>query len=399
MEEQAKDIRNPCVIFPKEYEELLRLKLEIDKNPEKWEIIKRIINPLEFASSEVAVAKVQPISRAFFKMIELVDKIGKLPDTPIRVLHLAESPGGFVQAWNWIRKPMGITDEVSAISIEKISYENTWKRILEVSHFWMSQPTFYTGDLLDKSVREKLYERYKEDKVWLVTGDGGFDFSEDYQNQESVALRLILSQMLIGLRTLEKGGCMILKIFDCFTLPSIQILWVYCNIFTNFRVVKPETSRVCNAEKYIVASGFKGNSSGLDKFLMDIEKILSVESVEISSKIETLFPEGVNSKWDTMNDAFKICFTNSIGGFIKNQINWIKNGIEMMKYPPIENTKIKTQNVIKWCRKYKIPINREYFSNHRLCLMSPVTPLPDIRNDRRERVQPVSLHPRRSLGD
>lgn len=358
------------IVFPLEFKELMRLKKEIDKNPEKWEEVKRVINPLEFASCDIAVAKVQPISRAFFKMIELSEKLNPLPETPVRTLHLAEAPGGFVQAWNWIRKPFGLTDEMTAISLEKTSFDITWKRLLEVSRFWFSRPTLQIGDLMKKETRDTIIEEYTNEKIkaWLITGDGGFDFSEDYQNQETKALPLILSQMLIGLRCLDKGGCMILKIFDCFTLPTIQILWVFCKVFGEFRIVKPDTSRVCNAEKYIIAKDFKGVDKNLDIFLTKIDGIINEYEKDASFHIETLFDTGPISKWDTIDEHFKMSFELSIKRFINTQINWIQKGIDMMNSDKIiENTKIKTANVVKWCRKYHIPINREYFESHRLC--------------------------------
>ena len=308
---------HPNIVFPLEFKELLRLKREIDKSPEKWEEVKRVINPLEFASSDIAVAKVQPISRAFFKMIELTDKLNPLPERPVRTLHLAESPGGFVQAWNWIRKPLGFTDDITSISLEKGSYESTWKRLIEVSRFWFSRPKLLTGDLLNKETRNMIIREYsdeKEGKAWLITGDGGFDFSEDYQNQETTALPLILAQMLVGMRCLEKGGAMVLKVFDCFTLPTIQVLWVFCKVFGEFRIVKPDTSRVCNAEKYIIAKDFKGVDKNLDTFLNKIDSILSpTDSMSrFSPNIATLFETGPNATWETMDESFKMCFETSI---------------------------------------------------------------------------------------
>lgn len=385
---------HPNIVFPLEFNELLRLKREIDKSPEKWEEVKRVINPLEFASSDIAVAKVQPISRAFFKMIELTDKLNPLPEMPVRTLHLAESPGGFVQAWNWIRKPLGFTDDVTAISLEKGSYESTWKRLIEVSRFWFYRPYLLTGDLLNKETRDGIILEYSEEdrgdkktkgKAWLVTGDGGFDFSEDYQNQETTALRLILAQMLVGMRCLEKGGAMILKVFDCFTLPTIQVLWVFCKVFGEFRIVKPDTSRVCNAEKYIIAKDFKGVDKNLDTFLNKIDGILTTSGPSglsgFSPNIATLFETGPNANWETMDESFKLCFQTSIRRFINTQITWIQKGIDMINTNSIhEETSRKTRNLIRWCRRYHIPINREYFENHRLCFSPSPSPSSHLSN-------------------
>lgn len=58
----------------------------------------------------------------------------------------------------------------------------------------------------------------------FVTGDGGFDFTNDFQHMESDVFPLIVAQTLIGLKVLNKGGIFITKMFDITTRPMIQLL-------------------------------------------------------------------------------------------------------------------------------------------------------------------------------
>ena len=46
----------------------------------------------------------------------------------------------------------------------------------------------------------------------LITGDGGFDFSSDFNNQESHISNLLFAQMAFALVMQKQGGCFILKI-------------------------------------------------------------------------------------------------------------------------------------------------------------------------------------------
>ena len=50
----------------------------------------------------------------------------------------------------------------------------------------------------------------------IITGDGGFDFSQDYNNQEKSAFRLILTQVAYAITMQKHSGHFILKIFDMF---------------------------------------------------------------------------------------------------------------------------------------------------------------------------------------
>ena len=82
------------------------IKQQIDENQEKWDNIKKYTNPYEFIHTTIpnfkfSISKYNPISRSYFKMIEILKTFYILEDLtsePIQTFHLAEGPGGFIEA-------------------------------------------------------------------------------------------------------------------------------------------------------------------------------------------------------------------------------------------------------------------------------------------------------------
>ena len=85
---------------------LNNIKGQIDKNPIEWDKFKKYTNPYEYIhtavpNSKQSVSKCKPLSRSYFKMIELVKSMNLLEDLPqnnCKTFHLAEGPGGFIEA-------------------------------------------------------------------------------------------------------------------------------------------------------------------------------------------------------------------------------------------------------------------------------------------------------------
>ena len=90
----------------------------------------------------------------------------------------------------------------------------------------------------------------------FITADGGFDFSINYNNQEALALRLIITQIAYAMAMQAKGGTFVLKVFDQFTHGSMDILYLLASLYEKTYIFKPNTSRIANSERYIVCEGY-----------------------------------------------------------------------------------------------------------------------------------------------
>jgi 23S rRNA U2552 (ribose-2'-O)-methylase RlmE/FtsJ len=117
-----------------------------------------------------------------------------------------------------------------------------------------------TGNIL--SLENLVYCKNKYGSCMdIITGDGGFDFSLDFNNQEISISRLLFAQMCFAVSMQKKRGIFILKIFDCFMEHSVDILYILSSFYDKVYIIKPQTSRYANSEKYIVCKDFLFDTS------------------------------------------------------------------------------------------------------------------------------------------
>jgi hypothetical protein len=122
-----------------------------------------------------------------------------------------------------------------------------------------------TGNILSAENQDNFCNKARG--VNLFTADGGFDFSVNYTNQELMAFPLLLASFIMGLRTLAKGGVMIIKLFDIYGSATRDLFLGCATFFEAFTIYKPATSRPCNSERYFIGRGFKGESAELDAWI------------------------------------------------------------------------------------------------------------------------------------
>jgi len=86
-------------------------------NEPVWEEVKKATNPYEliYATPTVAVANLKPLSRSFFKMIEMINEFasGLMNSNILISLHIAEGPGGFIEATRFIRQLRGFKNDTA----------------------------------------------------------------------------------------------------------------------------------------------------------------------------------------------------------------------------------------------------------------------------------------------
>jgi 23S rRNA U2552 (ribose-2'-O)-methylase RlmE/FtsJ len=465
------------------YSHLCDIKQQIEQYQESWDNMKKFTNPYEFihtniAGSKTNISKLRPLSRSFYKMIEMVVGMKLLdeyshtikcePDynSGIRTFHLAEGPGGFIEAISYLRgleyagkktkqSHTTIQDSsqdtpVSSLSpnvqilkrntefhdeyMKEIEHNKLSKRIFERKSFtdtnndttkgvssgvgfcsghtkqssnisqyeiygndryygmtlvnddpicpgWKKTKTFLdtnpnviietgqdkTGNLLSLINFQHCASTYRN-KMDIITADGGFDFSVDFNNQENIASRLILAEVFYALALQKKGGSFILKIFDIFHKPTVDIMYILSYYYSNVSVMKPYTSRIANSEKYIICHGFK-----LDDSSALIEQI----SAFFPSFVEPAAGD-VRDK-DNIHDDMQSTQQQIISLLERNHDLYYLNKIEEMNailtFQQIENIsstlsiitshkntekieQYKKQNILKciaWCEKYNIP--------------------------------------------
>jgi 23S rRNA U2552 (ribose-2'-O)-methylase RlmE/FtsJ len=151
------------------------------------------------------VAKYKPLSRAYYKMLEMIHSFYLISnyEGPIKCFHLAEGPGGFIEALLKTRKcssdmyvGMTLLDDNNDDNIP------AWKKS---QHFLRENPNVSleygkdgTGNILSLENLDYCREKYGS-SMDIITGDGGFDFSDDYSNQENNIIKLLFAQIVFAL--------------------------------------------------------------------------------------------------------------------------------------------------------------------------------------------------------
>ena len=94
---------------------LYEIKEKIETRDKDWDIFKKYTNPYEYVDSQIpykkkSISKAKPLSRSYYKMIEIIQTFKLVNESqPIHSFHLAEGPGGFIEALATSRKN---TDDV-----------------------------------------------------------------------------------------------------------------------------------------------------------------------------------------------------------------------------------------------------------------------------------------------
>jgi 23S rRNA U2552 (ribose-2'-O)-methylase RlmE/FtsJ len=268
---------------------IYEIKERIQLYNQEWDIFKRYTNPYEYIHTNVpnkkkSVSKHKPLSRSYFKMIELTNFF-KLIDgygsTPISAFHLAEGPGGFIEALVHLRQNK--QDKYIGMTILDKNNDPTipgWKKsesfLKENKNVVIEKGVTGTGDILSIENFRYIHDAYKS-SMDIITGDGGFDFSGDFNNQENNIIQLLFAQVAYAIVMQKKGGSFILKLFDCFMQPTLDILAILSSFYKKVYITKPQTSRYANSEKYLVCQDFAFDS--VDEFMPNLldafEKMVS----------------------------------------------------------------------------------------------------------------------------
>lgn len=338
------------------------VKTEIDNHVDAWERNKKYMNPYEFINTRYdsrtpMVCSYEPISRAFFKMIEILNNYEfNFPPT-MTSFHLAEGPGGFIEALNYTRQNhcdtyYGMTlmnDEKDTPKWNKFD-----KYLNDNKHIIIQYGADGTGNLYHIENLEYVKHRY-ENSIDFITADGGFDYSIDFNKQEENSLNLVFSEICFALMMQKKGGSFVLKVFDLLSSASFELVYLLTYLYNDVFIMKPSTSRPANSEKYIVCLNFR-MVPNLNKIKNKILEIFPSVHANTFNRFLNIPSNNVFiDKLKEINSIFGQCQIETI----ISTLNYISNTNRQDSY---DNKRSYINKCIKWCQKNKLPINSCHYS-------------------------------------
>ncbi len=330
-------------------------------NNRTWDKYKKLSNEFELIfttpNTKSNVSLYNPVSRSFFKMWEIIfdfknDVLSS--DQNVKCLFLAEGPGGFLEAVMKYRSNKndhyyGMTLRPDTKSIPE------WKlKKFDLSNITTLYGVDNTGNLYNLENTHHLEATLGRNSMELVTADGGFDFSSDFNNQEDQSMKLIRCEVYCALHLLKEDGTFILKIYDMFNHQTIHLMSILKQCFKTIHILKPLTSRPANSEKYLLCTGYIVNSGR--------EQIDYLKHI-IHKKTASLRKNNVFERTD-LSLLSKIVLYNIY--YTSRQVYYIQKTIDLIDSidacaPALRNKKYDDllmknyKKCQKWCQKYEIP--------------------------------------------
>jgi len=340
-------------------------KNKITNNEKQWDICKKYTNPYEYIHSIVpykkkSISQYKPLSRSYFKMIEMLNIFE--PNLAeygghIRSFHLAEGPGGFIEA---ISKYRGNPNDVyvGMTLLDDMNDPNIpgWKK---TQYFLQNHPNVKielgadnTGNILNIENFVHCVHKYGN-SMQIITGDGGFDFSTDFKLQEVNIVQLLFAQICYAVCMQKYKGTFILKIFDAFMPHTVDLIYILSSFYEKVYIVKPHMSRYANSEKYLVCKHFlfRSNAGFYQYFYMAFSKMMNPDNKYISRFLNIDIPYYFLKKLEEYNAVFG-----------QKQIQNIHYTFCLMenkkKTEKIEQLLlINNEKCIDWCIKNNVPYN------------------------------------------
>jgi 23S rRNA U2552 (ribose-2'-O)-methylase RlmE/FtsJ len=213
------------------------------------------------------ICKKNVVSRAYFKLYELVYFEKCIYKESLDCFFICEAPGGFIEALHDIRRKKNLQTKWISISKQdrEIKYDN-----------YFDERNIYYGDLTIAGVLKEMVEithtRFPN-KCDFITADGGFSV-KSFNDQERILSKLLLCEIYLALHTQRQHGTFIIKFFDMFTHNTHVYYLLLCSLYQSVKIIKPNTSRNCNSERYLVCTDFQCDPVKLESLLHDLLYII-----------------------------------------------------------------------------------------------------------------------------
>ena len=341
---------------------LVKEQIEPLEKIHKWELLKKKTNPYELIythdSSDCppSVCILKPLSRSYFKMLEMLQVsqfFEKLPkgSQKLRSSHVAEGPGGFIEAFLDRTEANRLTPQKSyAITLKPVSnHIPGWRRSHQFLQRHPEVKIHYgadgTGDIYLGANQESFIKIHELSRANLFTGDGGFDFSSDYENQEKSVYPLLIASSIIGLQVLAQEGTFILKLFDVYSSVTQHIIRCISLCFKEWCLYKPATSRPCNSERYLICRGFKKAHPSI---------LHHLHRLQTQWRDFQQYPQA--DFFSFFTEAEKEYFENHIHTFQTKQLENIQSTLNIQAIDPSKyDWSDQYKKAYDWCSEFHVP--------------------------------------------
>lgn len=271
---------------------------ENQKYESSWNnTVRYLINPFEMlhpAKRYHRQTSKKQVSRAYFKVPEIMKVFSIDISTKDTVFAMADAPGGWSQAFSHLYDINIITTSLNVRGA--IKYHKSIKALKNVT---IDNLAAGDGNLLKMENIQYLNDKYKA--LFSVVGaDGAIAYEtppkELYHN------KLFLIESIIAILTLKPTGSAFIKLYKRKASITQQIIYYISTFFESAHLYKPKSVRVANAETFLVLTNFRGINSELRTSLLEMAKEVLEAKDRIDNILSESIPEEIKDILDQYND-------------------------------------------------------------------------------------------------
>ena len=231
------------------------------------------------------VKSAQIVTNAWLKCYEMLQDYNLTAvagdgQRPLRVFYNAELPGAFISATNHYCSNNNIPfDWVASSYFPKEGHTMLGDKYGMYANYrnrWIMDADM-NGDLTQPdtllSIKQRVLYKFPQGAD-MYFSDAGMDVEGRFNEQEEINSLLNYGQILSGLMTLGINGNFIIKQYTFYKPLTLSLIALLRNMFADFAIVKPKTSRPTNSEVYLVGRGFYGLLPSVEVRLLDIMRNL-----------------------------------------------------------------------------------------------------------------------------
>lgn len=348
-------------------------KIDSYYNNNLWDKLKKFSNQYEFiyttsyVNDYKNIANINPISRSFFKLWEILYDFKFIIPHNIKNLktaHIAEGPGGFIECiYKYLSKnKIDISTEIHGITLlsgdRNIPKWKIRKNFIDKFNIKLNNKDDTSGDLykidnINTFIRNVSLTSDNTNCCDFVTADGGFDFSENYNTQENDFIIFLICEIYIIFNILKDNGNAVIKLYDIYSRNSMKILYILTLFFDEVFIIKPFSSRPANSEKYVLCKSFKMSNENLDRYKERFKNIIVTQNLN-------LLDDSIPYKFIKLISEYNKFYTERQILYIQNTLSLIEkinnNEIFDAKLFLKELYNTNKKYAVNWCMNYSIVI-------------------------------------------
>lgn len=216
------------------------------------------------------------------------------------------------------------------------------------------------GDIYDPenihSLKQHVLNRTNGAGVHLMMADGGFSVEGQENLQEILSKQLYLCQCLVALSIVRVKGNFVIKLFDIFTPFSVGLIYLMRQCFEQVCILKPNTSRPANSERFLICKSKKADTQIVERYLVEVNQQIC-DNKNSSRDVTFIVPLDV-IQGDKVFFEY-ICRSNDAIG--RNQILGLKKILAFYKDRSLTEEIRQEQIRLDCLRAWKLPLSKQRY--------------------------------------